>query len=385
MTLENLNFILYLQTLKEEDMFDNELSMEAFGEDIFNGNPFEGLENNNNDFNLDGNNESSEGENNEDNINQTAEGDNSEEVGSEDQNGGGFENDDEGESSSNFFTTLTGFIHEKGLLPSIDLGSVKIETEEDFVEAIRNEIKVQSELQSRDYLQNLNLEAIAKSNYEIQNLETVSEDSLRSNLEQAKSLIFKDYINQGLSEERATRLLNRLVDLGEDALIEDALTSVDSLKQFESRRIEEEQQAYNQRQADEIRQYEETQELIKKSVFERNDLFKDYKAPQSVRKAVYETMNNIVGKDPNTGEFENRFMRDRRESPIDFDTRMYYVYTLTDGFKDFSKLTQTGKSIAVKDLEQAYKSVTTHDSGKPAWTTDNQSYDVLGIGDELIY
>lgn len=384
MTLENLNFILYLQTLKEEDMFDNELSMDAFGEDIFSGNPFEGLEDNNNDFNLDGDNEPFEGENDEDNINQTAESDNSEEVGSDDQSEGSNESDDEGDSSSNFFTTLTGFIHEKGLLPSIDLGSVKIETEEDFVEAIRNEIKIQSELQSQDYLRNLNLEVIAKSNHEIQNLESITEDTLRSNLEQAKSIIFKDYINQGLTEERATRLLNRLVDLGDDALIEDALTSIDSLKQYESRRIEEEQQAYERRQAEEIKHYEETQELIKKSVFERNDLFKDYKAPQSVRKAVYETMNNIVGKDPETGEFENRFMRDRRESPIDFDTRMYYVYTLTDGFKDFSKLTQTGKSIAVKDLEQAYKSVASQDAGKPAWTTDNQSYDVLGIGDELI-
>lgn len=362
-------------------MFDNELNMEAFGEEFFSDNSFEGLENN--DFNLDDD-ESSNDENNDENINRAAEGDNSEEVGSDDQGEGGNDSDDEGDSSSNFFTTLTGFIHEKGLLPSADLGSIKVESEEDFVNILKNEIEIQSKLQSEEYLRNLNLEAIAKANTEVRNLESITEDSLRSNLQQAKDVIFKDYINQGLSEERATRLLNRLVDLGEDALIEDALTSVDSLKQYESRRIEQEQQEYEQRKSEELRQYEETQELIKKSVFERNDLFKDYKAPQSVRKAVYDTMNNIVGKDPNTGEFENKFMRDRRESPIDFDTRMYYVYTLTDGFKDFSKLTQTGKSVAVKDLERVFKDSVVQDTSKPAWVVDNQSYDFSTFGDELV-
>ena len=341
---------------------DNELSMEDFGNDFeFNFEDFQDFSEEQGDGAGDNPTDTTPPE--QENV---TEGANSEEVGNEGQEEGSDASEDEGNSSSNFFSTLTGFIHDKGLLPSLDLDSAKIETEEDFVSALKQEVELQARQQAENYLRNLNLEAIARSNNEVLKLDQLDEDALRGNIEQAKSIIYNDYINQGLNEARATRLLEKLVDLGEDAIIEEALTSKESLKEFESARIEQEKQAYEQARIQEEKEYNERQELIKKTVFEKKDLFKNYNLPQALRKEVYETMNAVVSKNPETGELENKFMKDRRENPVEFDTRMYYVYTMTKGFTDFSNIVQKGKSSAVKELEETFKNIESINNNRPS-------------------
>jgi len=67
-------------------------------------------------------------------------------------------------------------------------------------------------------------------------------------------------------------------------------------------------------------------------------------------------------------------MKSRRENPIDFEARMYFLYELTDGFTDYSKLTTTAKSKAVKDLETIAKRAGVKDNGTPQWMQDGESY-----------
>lgn len=300
------------------------------------------------------------------NINEAIEEDIPEDVdGGEDvEDEGG---DDEGaSSSSNLFSSLANVLHEQGLLPSLDIGNLEIKNVDDFTKAVKTEIDIQADTKLQEYLDNLDLTKIASSKKAIADLANIDEDYLKNNIEVAKQLLHQDYLNQGLSPEKATKLLKRLIDLGEDAIVEDSLESLNSIKEFESRRITQEQEAYKERlEADKLAQ-EKLDSDIKKLVFENPNLINGFKPTKSLQEKVYKTINEIVGKSPE-GVFENKFMRDRRTNPLEFETRMYYFYELTNGFQDYSKLSTPAKSSAIKELEKAFKQQPIVDNGTPSW------------------
>ena len=312
-------------------------------------------------------------------------GEDQEEVdGEEDDQDEGKEDDDDNDnddSSSNLYSSVAAVLHEQGLLPSLDIENTKIETPDDFAEAIKAEVTSQSRAMAEQYLENLDISNIAKYKSEINDLNSVTEESLLSNLEQAKQIVRQDYLNQGLDESKVNRLLTRLVDLGDEAIVEEAKDSLESLKEFNTRKIADEKESYDKKLETQKIEQERLEQEIKKTVFERKDLIKGFTPNKVIQDKIYKSMNDIVGKSPE-GNFENRFMRDRRENPVEFETRMYTLYELTDGFKDFSKISAKGKSSAVKELEQIVKKGAFKDTGAPSWMSDKNSYDI-GIGDEL--
>lgn len=316
----------------------------------------------------------------------TVDGEDQEEVdGEEDDQDEGNEDDDDDksddDSSSNLYSSVAAVLFEQGLLPSLDIENTKIETPDDFAEAVKAEVNVQAQAMVNQYLENLDLQSIAQMKSQIEDLNSITEETLSSNLEQAKQIVKQDYLNQGLDEAKVNRLLNRLVDLGEDAIIDEAKDSLTSLKEFNNRKIETEKEENIKRIETQKAEQLHLEQEIKKTVFERKDLIKGFTPNKVIQDKVYKSMNDIVGKSPE-GNFENRFMRDRRENPIEFETRMYTLYELTDGFKDFSKIAANGKSNAVKELESIVKKGAFKDTGAPSWMSDKNSYDV-GIGDEL--
>jgi hypothetical protein len=93
-------------------------------------------------------------------------------------------------------------------------------------------------------------------------------------------------------------------------------------------------------------------------------------------------MTEVVSKNPQTGELENKFMKDRSGNPIEFDTKMYYFYELTNGFTDLGKISTNVNSKAVKDLEKALRKTKFEDNGTPGYLSDPNSYS--GFGSELV-
>ena len=311
------------------------------------------------------------------------EDDSSEEVDSDedDRDEGSEDDSDSDSSSSNLYSSAAAFLKEQGLLPSHDIEKDKIESPDDFAQVFKREQEVQARALAEDYLNNLDIEKIAKYKAENLSLESITEDSLKDNLEQAKQIVYQDYLNQGLDETKVKRMVNRLIDLGEDAILEEAKDSLESLKEFNSRKIEAEKEAYEENLKLQKIEQEKLDKAIKENIFEKTNLINGFKPTKAIQEKVYKTMNEIVGKSPD-GVFENRFMRERRENPIEFESRMYYIYEMTNGFKDLSKLNLNAKSSAVKDLETIIKKGAYKDAGTPSWMSDKNSYDV-GIGDEL--
>ena len=302
--------------------------------------------------------------------NNHVEDDSSEEVDEEDvEDEGG----DGGESSSNLYSSLAAFVHEQGLLPSLDIDLKDIKSADDFANVFNKELDIQAELRLNNYLENLDLNKIGVAKQEIKDLNTLNVDILKNDIDLAKRIIYDDYLNQGLDEKKANRMLNRLIDLGEDAILEDAEESLESLKEFKAREIERETQSYKERlEADKIQQAK-LDEQMKKTIYESKDLIAGLKPNKALQDKVYKSINDIVGKSPD-GTFENKFMKERRENPLEFEIRMYHFYELTNGFKDLSKISTTAKSSAVKDLEKIARQTKLKDNGTPLWQQDANTY-----------
>jgi hypothetical protein len=303
--------------------------------------------------------------------NNHVENDSSEEVDEEDVEDEGSEGS---ESSSNLYSSLAAFVHEQGLLPSLDIDLKDIKSAEDFANVFNKELDIQAELRLQNYLANLDLNKIGSAKQDIKDLDSINTDILKDNIDLAKRIIYDDYLNQGLDEKKATRMLNRLIDLGDDAILEDAEESLQSLKEFKSREIERETQSYKERLETEKAEQAKLDEQMKKTIYESKDLISGLKPNKALQDKVYKSINDIVGKSPD-GTFENKFMRERRENPLEFEIRMYHFYELTNGFKDLSKISTTAKSSAVKDLEKIARKTTLKDNGIPLWAQDGNTYD----------
>lgn len=301
--------------------------------------------------------------------------DNSEENETED-------NNDADDSSPNLYSSLVNILHEQGVIPSLD-SSEKIETAEDLINIVKREINIQADTKLDDYLNNLDLSKIAEVKKDSMSLESINEDSLKEDVELAKQIILKDYMNQGLSEDKAKRYLKRTIDSGEEFLLEEANESLESLKQFEKKQIEVSKENAKKQLQEQVKEQERLDLELKNKIFNSEEIIKGVKSNKALKDRVYKSMTEIVSKNPETGILENKLMQDRAKNPLEFDIKMYSIYELTNGFTDFDKILKTTKSKATLDLEKAIRNNKIKEDSTPTWAQDDQSYD--GFGSELVY
>lgn len=315
-------------------------------------------------------------------------------VGDIDQEKEDTESDDAEEDSSessNLYSSFASVLNEQGVLPSLDLEKQKVSNIDDLTEAIKNEIDSQYKNYLIDKIGEEGYEALEKgiSLQEYQtyinntnNLESVTEAQLEEDIELAKKIIYQDYINQGIPEDRVARMIDRLVDIGEEAIIEDSIESLESLKKFEKIKLQKRQEEESLRRSQYQKQQEKIDNDVKNMIYKSSEIIKGMGKPtKTLRDKVYTNMTKIVSRSPE-GILENGLMRHRRENPIDFDVKLYYIYELTKGFTDFSGIVSKSKSKAMNALERNLRQNKLDSSSSPSYMEDPNSY--FGIGDELV-
>lgn len=297
----------------------------------------------------------------------------------------------EDETSPNLYSSFAAVLQEKGLLPSLDLQeNTNIESIDDLSNAFKTEIdsQVNNYLVSKigeDGVKSLEKGVTLAEYQQYQDnnatLDSITEESLADNVELSKNIIYQDYIRQGLSETRAASLLSKSVDAGDEALIEDAKESLASLKVLEGRRLEqlEEQRVAEQKAI--AKQQEKIDNDLKNAIYNSDEIITGIKLNKTIQDKIYNSITKIVGQDPN-GVMENKLMRDRRENPVEFDTKLYYLYEITNGFTDFSSMVNKANSKAISTLEQQLRKTKFESDGTPSYFTDPDSYG--GIGGELV-
>jgi len=270
---------------------------------------------------------------------------------------------DEGSSSQKLYSSLASALAEEGIITSLE-NIEEIKTPEDLFKVIKEEIK-KNEFADLTEEQKQYLEAVRTgiqpqvyNNYQevLKQLETVTEEELKENAELRKGLMVQDFVNQGISKEKAEKLAQRSIDLGED--VEDSKEALASLKEATKKEYQKTLDDQKQAKADAEKKNQEQIKKLKDDLYKTTEIIPGLKINETVKQKVYDQMTKVVGKSPKTGEPLNALTQAREKDPIGFTIKMHYLFNLTNGFTDFTKLTQKVKSNAVKQLENTLRKTT---------------------------
>lgn len=304
--------------------------------------------------------------------------------GDEDEEEGGDEN-----NSPNLYSSLASVLHEQGLLPSLNLQDTKIENADDISNAIKGEIdsnvkaRLIQALGEEGYEAVTNgvpLEQLARHREEQLTLDSIDENSLSDDLELSKKVIYQDYINQGVSPEKAQKLLQRVAAAGEEAIVEDAKESLNSIKAFGKQQLANQAEANRQAAARQAKEQDELDTKLKNTIYNSQELIKGLKLNKAIQDRIYKSITTNVG---DGEQFQTSLIKDRQSNPVEFDAKLYYLYEITNGFKDLDAVMKKTTTSATATLEDSIRKFKSYDASNPTFTQDSDSY--YGDGDhELV-
>jgi hypothetical protein len=294
-----------------------------------------------------------------------------EKVGEEGKDPENLEEEDKGENttspanSDEVFKPLAEFLKEKGFFTTLEK---EITTADDLAEAFREEIK-KNEFAQLNPLQKEYLEALSQGipdNLVQEHMKTrgifenITDEVLETEEDVRKEVIIQDRMASGWTKERAERDYKRISETGES--IEESRISRDNLLQKEKVEYEATVARAKEEQTKAELAAKQQLEDLKNSVYKEDNFLSSFKVTDGLKQKVYETMNTVVDYTPD-GLPLNRLMKHKLDNPVEFEKNLYYLYELTNGFKDISKFTTKATTSAAKKLSSAIANSTLIKSG----------------------
>lgn len=297
--------------------------------------------------------------------------DESESVGSEKVDTKGKESTSSKETGAspktNFYSSIASALKEEGILSDLDDETLsKIESPEDFAEAMEAQLKAQfDERQKRiDEALQVGIEPDEVRKYEgtISYLNTITEDAIIDESAEGeklrKQLIFQDFLNRGFSKERAQRETQKSISSGSD--VEDAKEALASNKEYFKQEYDNIiAKAREAEEAEKARLKKEAADL-KKAILEDKEVFEGLELDKTTREKVYNSISKPVYRDPETGEYLTAVQKYERDNRPDFLKKLGVLFTLTDGFTNLDKLVKpTAKKQVRKSLRELEHTINT--------------------------
>ena len=320
-----------------------------------------------------------------------------ESVGSEDEDiQGKGDTDNNSVSSSpknkNFYSSITDALVVDGIFPDLDKETIQnVKTPEDFQKIIEEQINARfDEKQKRinDALNN-NVEPNIIQQYEstLDYLDKINDESLSAENEEGENLrrqiIYNDYLNRGFSKTRAEKMVNDAINNGTD--IDDAKDALQGIKDFYNNKYKEILDSAKENEKKLAEERTKQSENLKKSIMEDKNLYGDVDVDKATRTKIYDFITKPVYKDSN-GNYMTALQKYQSENTIEAMKNFAICYTLTNGFKDWSKLGSKQAKREVKkglaNLEKVINSTSRNNDGSLGFVSfDESSY--LGQGMQL--
>lgn len=249
----------------------------------------------------------------------------------------------EGQSPNNFYSSIAHALREDGILSVLQEG-VEINSPEEFANLMREQVKTMYDESQNRISEALELgispDVIREHEKALSVLNSIDETSLSDEGEKGvnirKNLIYQDYINRGLSQERALREVEKSFKSGTD--IDDAKEALNSNIEFytqsynntleERKREKEEQEAYNEKLFSDI----------DNNISQSRNILGGIEVPESYRNRAREVLFRQSYKDKETGEYLTELQAYQKHNYPEFLKNVAILYALTDGFKNTGNL-----------------------------------------------
>lgn len=293
------------------------------------------------------------------------------------------DDDQDGTSPDNFYSSIANALAVDGIFPNLDEETVKKAVDaETFSNLIESEINARLDEKQQRISKALEsgVEPTDIKKYEdtLTYINSITDAALAEESEKGEqtrsTLIYQDFLNKGMTPEKAKKLTDRAIEAGTD--VEDAKEALMSNKEFftgeYNRLLQEAQQKFEEDKADRAKQAQQLQA----SMLNDKQLMGDIEISKDIRKKAFDAISKPVYRDPDTGNYLTAMQKYQAENKADFMKYTGLIYTLTNGFKDFDAFVK-GKvkkemKKGLRDLEQTLNNTRRYNDGSLKMVTNQK-------------
>ena len=277
----------------------------------------------------------------------------------------------------NFYSSVLDALVEEGIFPNLE--NKEVTDAEGFAKVVDEYLHSQlDERQQRiEKALSWGVEDSEISKYErtIQYLDNITEDKINEESEQGeqlrKNLIYQDFFNRFGSKDRALKEVQKSISNGTDK--EDALEALSSNKEYFQNQYDnllKEAEANDKKAKEEIKA---KSEKLKADILKSDKVLGDITVDEKTRQRIADNITKPAYRDKETGELYTAVQKYEMDNPDEFIKTVGILFTLTNGFKDFSGLfkEKVKKEAAkgLKALERTLNSTSRDSSGNLKFVT----------------
>lgn len=259
--------------------------------------------------------------------------------------------------SPNNISSIARAFRDYGVLPSLTDEDVDSATDaESFAELMEKELNSRLDEETKFYKEayNAGIAPNVVENYQktMDILNNITDEAIADEVngeELRKNLIVQNYINTGMTQEKALRWAEKSIANGDD--IDDAKDALQSIKDYYTDLYNEE--LTKGRNAVKVAKEEQKKQAdaLKKSILEDEKVFGELDIDKKTRQKIYNSISVAKHKDGNM--YYSDIQQYQKENPTDFLKYVGLFYTLTDGFTNLQPLIKGPvKRAAKKNTEE---------------------------------
>lgn len=293
------------------------------------------------------------------------------------------DNDVDGTSPNNFYSSIANACAVDGIFPNLDDETIKKAVDaESFSNLIEAEINARFDEKQKRISQALEngVEPNDIKKYEstINYINTITDAAIAEESEKGEqlryNLIYQDFINKGMTPDKAKKFTDRTVDAGTD--VEDAKEALLSNKEFFTGAYNKMLQEAQQKADEEKAEREKNAKELEKSLMKDKQLFGDMEISNDIRKKAFDSVSKPVYKDPETGDYMTAIQKYESEHRADFLKYTGLIFAMTNGFKDFDSFAKGKVKKEVKkglrELEQTLNNTRRNNDGSLRMVTNQK-------------
>lgn len=293
------------------------------------------------------------------------------------------DNDADGTSPNNFYSSIANACAVDGIFPNLDDETIKKAVDaESFSNLIEAEINARFDEKqkriSRALENGVEPTDIKKYESTLNYINTITDAAIAEESEKGEqlryNLIYQDFINKGMTPDKAKKFADRTVDAGTD--VEDAKEALLSNKEFFSNAYNKMLQDAQQKADEEKAEREKNAKELEKSLMKDKQLFGDMEISNDIRKKAFDSVSKPVYKDPETGDYMTAIQKYESEHRAEFLKYTGLIFAMTNGFKDFDSFAKGKVKKEVKkglrELEQTLNNTRRNNDGSLRMVTNQK-------------
>lgn len=293
------------------------------------------------------------------------------------------DNDADGTSPNNFYSSIANACAVDGIFPNLDDETIKKAVDaESFSNLIEAEINARFDEKQKRISQALEngVEPNDIKKYEstLSYINTITDAAIAEESEKGEqlryNLIYQDFINKGMTPDKAKKFTDRTVDAGTD--VEDAKEALLSNKEFFTGAYNKMLQDAQQKADEEKAEREKNAKELEKTLMKDKQLFGDMEISNDIRKKAFDSVSKPVYKDPETGDYMTAIQKYESEHRADFLKYTGLIFAMTNGFKNFDSFAKGKVKKEVKkglrELEQTLNNTRRNNDGSLRMVTNQK-------------